>query len=73
MDTAYRQPATRIVAAALRDERDPSVRADLLFLEGWRTGRTGGIAGVLRAGQLRRANPALAAAIERELTGARGG
>lgn len=73
MDTAHRQPATRIVAAMLHDEHDPSVRADLLFLEAWRTGRPNGIAGVLRAGQLRRANPALAAAIERELTGTRGG
>ena len=73
MGTAHHQPATRIVADLLRDENDPLIRADLLFLEVWRTNRPDGIAAVLRAGQLRRANPDLLAAIEREQTGARGG
>ena len=69
MDIAQRQPVTRAVEAALRDRHDPATRADLLFLENWRTHGPSGIAAVLRAGQLRRANPVLAAAIDRELAG----
>lgn len=71
MDIVRRQPMTRVVEAALRDRGDPATRSDLLFLEDWRTNGPRAIAAMLRAGQLRRANPALAAAIDRELADGR--
>lgn len=69
-DFLTRQPATRAVSVALRDARDPSARSDLLFLEAWEMQRAGDLGATLRAGQIRRANPDLAAAIERELKAA---
>ncbi|TLU71381.1 hypothetical protein [Lichenicoccus roseus] len=40
---------------------------DLLFLENWESDPAPGTAAVLRIGQIRRSNPALAAEIRREL------
>jgi hypothetical protein len=62
-----RQPVTRALCAALRDAHDPSARSDLLFLEAWEMRRSPDLAATLRASQIRRANPGLAAAIEQEL------
>ena len=45
-------------------------RSDLLFLEAWEMRRSPDLAATLRASQIRRANPGLAAAIEQELKAA---
>ena len=63
------QPQTRAVSAALREKQDPRLIPDLLFLEDWEIHRPTGLGATLRASQIRRANPDLAAAIVRELTG----
>jgi hypothetical protein len=62
-----RRAGSRGRSLALRDAHDPWARSDLLFLEAWEMRRTPDLAATLRAGQIRRANPGLAAAIEREL------
>ncbi len=59
-------PLTDAVRDALRDVRDPGERDDLLFLERWELCPEPGLAAARRATQLRRANPALAAAIRAE-------
>ena len=69
-DFLTRQPVTRAVSVALLDARDPSARSDLLFLEAWQMQRPDDLGATFRAGQIRRANPGLAAAIERELKAA---
>jgi len=69
MDDFPQQPVTRALSLALGETRDPRVRSDLLFLEAWELHRPTNLGETLRAGQIRRANPGLAAAIERELTG----
>ncbi len=61
------QPMTRAVSRALRATSDPRAREDLLFLEAWEMRRPVGLGATLRANQIRRANPDLVAAIEREL------
>jgi len=61
------QPVTRAVSVALRDVDDPQARSDLLFLEAWEMHRPPNLGATLRASQIRRANPGLAAEIEREL------
>ena len=60
-------PRTEALRRALQLVRDASVAEDLLFLEDWQTQRHPGVAACLRAGQIRRANPALAAEIHAEL------
>ncbi|MSP01107.1 MAG: hypothetical protein EXR07_08685 [Acetobacteraceae bacterium] len=67
MHDVNQQPVTRAVSVALRDNQDPRAREDLLFLEDWEKHRPRSLAAALRASQIRRANPGLAAAIEREL------
>ena len=69
-DFLERQPVTRAVSLALRDAQDPRVRSDLLFLEAWEMHRPANLAATLRASQIRRANPDLVEAIERELKAA---
>jgi hypothetical protein len=61
------QPVTRAVSLALREADDPTTRSDLLFLEAWEISRPTNLGATLRANQIRRANPDLAAEIEREL------
>ena len=61
-------PRTEALRRALQQVHDEAVAADLLFLEDWQTQRRPGVAACLRAGQIRRANPALAAEIHAELT-----
>ena len=62
-------PRTEALRRALQQTHDEAAAADLLFLEDWQTQRAPGIAASLRASQIRRANPTLAAEIHAELTG----
>jgi hypothetical protein len=64
------QAATRAVSLALLATDDPRTRSDLLFLEAWEITRPVNLGATLRASQIRRANPDLVAAIERELKAA---
>jgi len=61
-------PRTEALRRALRQVNDQAAAADLLFLENWETARGCDIAAILRASQIRRANPVLAAEIHAELT-----
>ena len=47
--------------------RDPGGHGRTTFLEAWELQRPANLGATMRAGQIRRANPALAAAIEREM------
>ncbi len=62
-----RPPFTRAVRQALQGVNDAAVEADLLFLEAWEMHPSSHLGVTLRAGQIRRANPGLAAAIDAEL------
>lgn len=65
--TLPKPPYTQAVRRALQGVRDSVTEDDLLFLEAWEI-RPSPLLGVtLRAGQIRRANPALAAEIDAEL------
>ena len=64
---AQKPPFTHAVRQALQGINDSGVEADLLFLEAWELYPTSNLGATLRAGQIRRANPGLAAAIEGEL------
>jgi hypothetical protein len=72
-DFLQQQPITLAVSLALRETHDPRVRSDLLFLEAWEMHRPANLAATLRASQIRRANPDLVEAIERELKAAKRG
>jgi hypothetical protein len=61
-------PLTQALRAALASARDARTAEDLLFLERWELASSPGTADALRAAQLRRANPELAAAIRQELS-----
>jgi hypothetical protein len=61
-------PRTEALRRALLRVQDDAAAADLMFLEEWQTQRHPDIASSLRASQIRRANPALAAEIHAELT-----
>ena len=65
------QPITHAVERALSTVHDHSSTADLLFLERWEISPVPGAAAALRVGQLRRANPTLAAEIREELAARR--
>jgi hypothetical protein len=62
-------PRTEALRRALQHVQDEASAADLLFLEYWQAQRIPDIAASLRASQIRRANPVLAAEIHAELTG----
>lgn len=62
-----RPPFTQAVRQALQGVNDTGVEADLLFLEAWEIQPSPHLGVTLRASQIRRANPALAAAIDAEL------
>ena len=64
-------PRTETVRRALQSARNSSEAADLLFLEMWEMQSALDVAATLRAGQIRRANPALAAELRAELRGSR--
>ena len=59
---------TEAVRRALSTNGDAVTASDLLFLEAWEAAPMADIAATLRAGQIRRANPALAAEIREELS-----
>lgn len=60
-------PHTEAVQHALTVFSDSSYAADLLFLEAWEIEPVPGAGAARRVAQIRRANPALADAIRREL------
>ena len=60
-------PRTDALRRALQHVSSEAAAADLLFLEYWQAQRRPDIAASLRASQIRRANPALAAEIHAEL------
>ena len=62
-----RRPCTAAVRRVLDSIADDAVAADLLFLERWEMTPMPGAAAALRVGQIRRANPVLAAEIRAEL------
>ncbi len=62
-----RPPFTLAVRQALQGVNDAAVEADLLFLEAWEMHPSSHLGVTLRAGQIRRANPGLVAAIGAEL------
>ena len=64
-----RPPFTAAVRDALRGARDSRLESDLLFLEAWEMQPNNLLGATLRASQIRRANPGLAAAIGAELKG----
>ena len=68
---ATEPPLTLAVQRALATAHDPASAADLLFLERWEISPKPGVATALRVGQLRRANPGLAAEIRAEVTARR--
>lgn len=61
-------PVTAAVQRALVTTSDPRAAQDLLFLERWEMSPLVSLAATLRVGQLRRANPALAAEIRAEIS-----
>jgi hypothetical protein len=61
-------PMTEALRDALQAVRDEASLADLLFLEQWERSPLPGAAAARRIGQIRRANPSLAAAIRAEVT-----
>jgi hypothetical protein len=68
--SANRPPFTLAVREALRGVNDSALEADLLFLEAWEMHPSSNLGVTLRASQIRRANPRLAAAIDAELKSA---
>jgi hypothetical protein len=65
--SAQKPPFTLAVRRALQGVNDSVTEADLLFLEAWEIHPSSHLGATLRASQIRRANPGLAAAIEGEL------
>ena len=64
---AQRVPFTLAVRDALQGINDSQIESDLLFLEAWEMHPSSNLGVTLRASQIRRANPGLAAAIGAEL------
>ena len=62
-------PFTAAVRQALQGVNNSMIEDDLLFLEAWEMHRPSHLGATLRAGQIRRANPELSAAIDAELRG----
>jgi hypothetical protein len=63
----WKQPFTLAVRQALQNVSNSQFVEDLLFLEAWEMRPSSHLGMTLRAGQIRRANPGLAAAIDAEL------
>ncbi len=66
-DSMPKPPFTLAVRQALRRINNSQIEADLLFLEAWEMRPSSHLGVTLRASQIRRANPDLAAAIDAEL------
>lgn len=64
-------PFTRAVRRALQNVNDTRMEDDLLFLEAWEIHPSHHLGVILRASQIRRANPGLAAEISAELKSGR--
>ncbi len=64
-------PRTEAVRRALRNYPDERSAWDLLFLEAWEIEPSPGAAAALRVGQIRRANPELAAEVRAEVASVR--
>jgi hypothetical protein len=62
-----KQPFTLAVRQALQGTNNSQIEADLLFLEAWEMHPSSNLGVTLKASQIRRANPGLAAAIGAEL------
>ena len=60
-------PVTDILRAILAQPISRSAAEDLLFLEAWERNPAPSLGAVRRAGQIRRANPEVAAAIRSEI------
>jgi hypothetical protein len=71
--SARRPPFTVAVRQALQGTNNSALEADLLFLEAWEMHPSSNLGATLRASQIRRANPELAAAIDAELKSAPSG
>jgi hypothetical protein len=67
IQSVQRPPFTLAVRQALRGVSNSAIEADLLFLEAWEMHPSSHLGVTLRASQIRRANPGLAAAIDAEL------
>jgi hypothetical protein len=67
IQSVQRPPFTLAVRQALQGVSDSAIEADLLFLEAWEMHPSSHLGVTLRASQIRRANPGLAAAIDAEL------
>jgi hypothetical protein len=65
--TTGKQPLTLAVREALRNANNSKIEEDLLFLEAWEIRPSSHLGVTLKASQIRRANPGLAAAIDAEL------
>lgn len=65
--SSQKPPFTLAVRQALEGVNDAVTEADLLFLEAWEIHPSAHLGVTLRASQIRRANPGLAAAIDAEL------
>ncbi len=65
------EPMTSAVRELMAKANDPALLSDLLFLEKWELEPAPGAGSVLRVAQIRRALPALAAAVRAELAHAR--
>ncbi len=68
----FARAQTDAVRRAVADTHSEALVADLLFLERWEMAPIPGPAAALRAAQIRRANPGLAAEVRAEIARARG-
>jgi hypothetical protein len=66
-ESELRPPFTSAVKQALQGVNNSQIEADLLFFEAWEMHPSAHLGAALRANQIRRANPNLAAAIDAEL------
>ncbi len=67
VETTRKPPYTDAVRQALQNANNSRLAEDLLFLEAWEMHPSSNLGVTLRASQIRRANPDLAAAIHAEL------
>ncbi len=65
--TMVQRPRTQAVVRALHTQHAARALDDLLFFEAWERNPSNELGTLLRAAQIRRANPGLAAAIQAEL------
>ncbi len=67
VDSTLKPPFTHAVRMALQNADNARLAEDLLFLEAWEMQPSANLGVTLKASQIRRANPDLAAAIDAEL------